>query len=97
MKDYIDKKLSKNYTCLMKTVNITLKAHKQIAKLNKQDMGGIYDALESLAEWPDIRGVKALTDIEGYRLRIGRYRALFTVSGDEITVTEVKIRNERTY
>lgn len=81
----------------MKTVNITLKAHKQIAKLNKQDMSGIYDALESLAEWPDIRGVKALTDADGYRLRIGRYRALFLVSGDEITVTEVKIRNERTY
>lgn len=81
----------------MKTVNIMLKAHKQIAKLNKQDMGGIYEALESLVEWPDIKGVKALTDIEGYRLRIGRYRAFFTVSGDEITVTEVKIRNEHTY
>lgn len=81
----------------MKTVNITLKAHKQIAKLSKQDMGGIYDALESLAEWPDIRGVKALTDMKGYRLRIGRYRAFFLVSEDGITVTEVKIRNEHTY
>lgn len=78
-------------------MNITLKAHKQIAKLDKQDMGDIYDALESLAEWPDIRGVKALVDMDGYRLRVGRYRAFFIVSGDKITVTEVKIRNERTY
>ncbi len=41
MKDKIDNKLSKSYIRFMKTVNITLKAHKQIAKLNKQDMGGI--------------------------------------------------------
>lgn len=81
----------------MRTVNITLKAHKQIAKLNKQDMGDIYTALEGLEDWPDIHGVKALTNRNDYRLRIGRYRAFFTVSDTEITVTEVKIRNERTY
>jgi len=81
----------------MKTVNVTLKAHKQIAKLNKQDMGDIYAALESLARWPEISGVKALVNMAGYRLRIGQYRAMFEVSGDTITVTEVKRRNERTY
>jgi len=81
----------------MKTVNITLKAHKQIAKLNKQDMAFIYEALESLQGWPDISGVKDLTDMPGYRLRIGQYRAFFDVTGDVITVTEVKRRNERTY
>jgi len=32
----------------MKTVNITLRAHKQIAKLNRQDMVFIYEALEAL-------------------------------------------------
>jgi len=78
----------------MKTVNITLKAHKQIAKLN---MASIYEALESLQGWPDIGGVKNLTDMPGYRLRIGQYRAFFDVAGDVITVTEVKRRNERTY
>jgi mRNA-degrading endonuclease RelE of RelBE toxin-antitoxin system len=81
----------------MKTVNITLKAHKQIAKLNKQDMAFIYEALEALQDWPDIHGVKNLTDMPGYRLRIGHYRAFFDVAGDVITVTEVKRRNERTY
>lgn len=81
----------------MKAVNITLKAHKQIAKLNRQDMGMIYAALETLAQWPDAGGVKALTGKSGYRLRIGRYRAMFEVSGDVITITEVKIRNEHTY
>jgi hypothetical protein len=36
--DKIDKKPSKPYIDAMKAVNITLKAHKHIAKLNKQDM-----------------------------------------------------------
>jgi mRNA-degrading endonuclease RelE of RelBE toxin-antitoxin system len=93
----IDKKVAKYYIDFMKTVNITLKAHKQIAKLNKQDMASIYESLEELKDWPDITGVKALTEMPGYRLRIGQYRAFFEVTGDAITVTEVKRHNEHTY
>ena len=93
----IDKKLSKYYIAPMKTVNISLKAHKQIAKLNKQDMAFIYEALEALKDWPNISGVKNLTDMPGCRLRIGQYRAFFGVTGDVITVTEVKRRNEHSY
>jgi mRNA interferase RelE/StbE len=93
----IDRKLSKCYFTAMKTVKITMKAHKQIANLNKQDMASIYEVLEALAAWPDISGVKSLIDMPGYRLRVGQYRAMFEVSGEVITVTEVKRRNERTY
>ena len=81
----------------MKAVNITLKAHKQIAKLNKQDIASIYEALEALKDWPDISGVKSLTNMPGYRLRIGQYRAFFDVDKEVITVTEVKRRDEHTY
>ena len=81
----------------MKTLYITLKAHKQIAKLNKQDMAFIYEALEALKDWPDISGVKNLADRPGYRLRVGQYRAFFDVAGEVITVAEVKRRDERTY
>ena len=78
-------------------MHITLKAHKQITKLNKQDMALIYEALETLQNWPDVCGIKSLTNMPGYRLRIGQYRALFDVAGNVVTVTEVKRRNERTY
>jgi mRNA interferase RelE/StbE len=81
----------------MMTVHITMKAHKQISKLSKQDMASIYESLESLKDWPNISGVKKLTGMPGYRLRIGQYRAFFEVSGNVITVTEVKRRNEHTY
>ena len=81
----------------MMIVTVAMKAHKQIAKLNKSDMAAIYEALDALQCWPDISGVKNLTNMPGYRLRIGQYRAFFEVSGNEITVTEVKRRNEHTY
>ena len=81
----------------MRTVHITLKAHKQIAKLNKRDMAFIYEALEALKDWPDISGVKNLAGRPGCRLRIGQYRAFFDVAGEVITVTEVKTRDEHTY
>ena len=60
-------------------------------------MRGIYEALAKLEHWPDVAGVKALRNLPGFRLRVGRYRALFEVSDDILTVTEVKIRNEHTY
>jgi len=81
----------------MKAVHITLKAHKQIAKLNKQEAASIYEALEALKDWPDIRGVKNLTNMPGYRLRIGQYRAFFDAEKEAVTVTEVKRRDEHTY
>jgi len=59
------------------------------------------DAVESLAKWPDAANVKALSDRDNYRLRVGRYRVLFTVTpGGEVTVIlieEVKKRDEHTY
>ncbi|MDR2935487.1 MAG: type II toxin-antitoxin system RelE/ParE family toxin [Candidatus Adiutrix sp.] len=81
----------------MKDVQITLKAHKHLAKLNKQDMAFIYEALEALKDWPNVSGVKNLTNRPGYRLRIGQYRALFEITGDAVIVTEIKRRNEHTY
>jgi hypothetical protein len=69
----LTKKLSKGYVASMKTVNIALKAHKQIAKLNKQDMAFIYEALEALKDWPEISGVKKFDRHAGLPLA---YRAI---------------------
>ena len=93
----LTKNLPKITLDFMKAVQITLKAHKNIAKLNKQDLAFIYEALEALKDWPDVNGVKNLADRPGYRLRIGPYRALFEITGDTLTVTEIKRRNEHTY
>ncbi|MFZ5812174.1 MAG: type II toxin-antitoxin system RelE family toxin [Thermodesulfobacteriota bacterium] len=54
-----------------------------------------------LAAWPACRNVKALSGRDDYRLRVGRYKVIFTVNtGGEpvvVRVEEVKKRDERTY
>jgi mRNA-degrading endonuclease RelE of RelBE toxin-antitoxin system len=58
-------------------------------------------ATSDLAAWPDCRNVKALVGREGYRLRVGRYRVLFTINAHHepviVQIEEVKKRDERTY
>jgi mRNA-degrading endonuclease RelE of RelBE toxin-antitoxin system len=79
----------------------TKKARKQLAPIPRQDVERIIDAVESLAKWPDATNIKALSDRDDYRLRVGRYRVLFKVMpGNEVTVIlieEVKKRDEHTY
>lgn len=57
-------------------------------------------AMQQLVHWPNCRNVKALTGRGGHRLRVGRYRVLFTIHEGEvriIQIEEVKKRDERTY
>lgn len=85
----------------MTTVNWKLKAWKQLMKLPSSDRNKIYDTVETLAEWPKAHNVIALVEQDGYRLRVGRYRILFTVDpqGQKtvITIEKVSKRDERTY
>ena len=60
----------------------------------------IVKSVATLAEWPRVRNVKALSGHEfGYRLRVGRYRVLFDVEDavQIISVQEIKKRDDRTY
>ncbi len=80
----------------------TSKALKQFLKLPEGAQTNIRASLHvMLAEWPRPRGVKALTNRDDYRLRVGRYRVLFLVLPDgKVTVfrvMEVKKRDEHTY
>ncbi|MDY0307180.1 MAG: type II toxin-antitoxin system RelE/ParE family toxin [Desulfovibrionaceae bacterium] len=76
------------------------KAEKQLRRIAADAVRTIILAVRELALWPDCRNVKALVGREGYRLRVGRYRVLFTVREGElriIRIEEVKKRDERTY
>ena len=55
--------------------------------------------IRSFAENPRPHGTKKLTDREGYRLRVGRWRILYRVIDKEkqVFVRRVVERNERTY
>lgn len=85
----------------MNNIVWTKKARKQLAPIPGKDMESIIGAVETLASWPEVKNVKALVGRDGYRLRVGRYRVLFSVTPNgEVTIIlieEVKKRDERTY
>ena len=85
----------------MTRIEWTRKAHKQLASIPHKDLERIFEAVEKLVGFPDVPNVKSLVNRPEYRLRVGRYRVIFTVSEDGavtvILIEEVKKRDERTY
>lgn len=82
-------------------VQVKSKAYKQLAKLPGLDQVAVLAGITELENWPDCRNVKALKGRGDYRLRVGRYRVLFTVDADQrpvvIHIEEVRKRDQRTY
>lgn len=73
------------------------RALRQLRRIDMKDQDTIVDAVDQLQEWPNCLNVKALVGQSGrYRLRVGRYRVIFSVA-DVVVVEEVKKRDERTY
>lgn len=81
----------------------TTAALRQLRKIKpKQDQAEIVTAVDDLANMPNCKNVKHLTDhTPPYRLRVNktRYRVFFTVDyGIKVVkIEEVAKRNERTY
>lgn len=80
------------------------KAVKQLTKVQQQQQGKILDAvtkLENSETWGDVK--KLVNHDYGYRLRVGDYRILFNATNDktieinDISIEEVKKRDNRTY
>ena len=83
----------------MKQIKWTVKALRQLRKIkNKEELERIYDAVSELKNFPNCKNVKKLKGYENlYRLRVGRWRVIFSEELTIITIQEVKKRNERTY
>lgn len=83
----------------MYSVTVTKKATKQLRKIDATARAKIFPELNGLSAWPDCNNVRKLVNRENFRLRVGSYRVLFTVDtkAQEITIQEVKKRDERTY
>jgi len=56
-------------------------------------------AILSLASNPRPLGSKKLTEKDGYRLRVGRYRILYTIDDEmrAVVVYRIKIKGKATY
>ncbi len=84
----------------MNTIHWTLKAAKQLRKLDRQHQVAIRDGVEELKAMPACQNVKALSNHQyDYRLRVGNFRVLFNWDGAirVVEIEEVRKRDERTY
>lgn len=83
----------------MKQIQWKNKALRQLRKIkNKQDRTDIYEAVGKLALFPDCDDIKFIVNSDSlYRLRVKKWRVIFSSLLEIITIEEVKRRNERTY
>jgi mRNA interferase RelE/StbE len=61
----------------------------------KKDLKKILDRIETLGEDPRPPGCEKLTGQQRYRLRQGRYRILYSIQDDEMTVWVVKVGHRK--
>jgi mRNA interferase RelE/StbE len=68
---------------------------KDFDSIPKKDLKRILSRIESLSEDPRPRGCEKLTGQERYRLRQGRYRIVYSIQDDELTVWVVKVAHRK--
>jgi mRNA interferase RelE/StbE len=64
---------------------------KDLRVIPKKDLKRILQRIELLAVEPRPSGCEKLTGLERYRLRQGRYRILYSIQDEKLTVWIVKV------
>ena len=68
---------------------------KDLDRIPKKDLKRILSRIESLSVDPRPKGCEKLTGQERYRLRQGRYRIVYSIQDDELTVWVVKVGHRK--
>ncbi len=78
---------------------IERKAEKESVKIPRKYRSAINKAILSLVSNPRPAGSKKLTEKEGYRIRVGNYRILYTIDNGARTVViyRIKIKGKTAY
>jgi len=83
------------------TISWTKRATKQWLVLPLKDRQTVASAVRALENWPKCTNVVALTGRDEYRLRVGRFRVIFSVDTLQrpivVRIEEVRKRDEQTY
>ena len=79
----------------MYRVSIENKARKEAQSLPDEIWQRILQALEQLEQEPRPAGTRKLTGIEGWRLRVGDYRILYTIDDEQNFVTVYQISHRK--
>ena len=68
---------------------------KDLVAIPKDDLQRILRKIESLGENPRPQGSEKLSGQEKYRVRQGRYRIVYSIQDNELTVWIVKVGHRR--
>jgi mRNA interferase RelE/StbE len=68
---------------------------KDFDTIPKKDLRRILNRIEALTKDPRPPGCEKLTGQERYRLRQGRYRIVYSIQDDELTVWVVKVGHRK--
>ena len=76
-------------------IEIKKSAAKEIAKLPKVVLRRIIDKIQTLSSDPRPHGCKKLSGDEKYRVRVGVYRILYSITDEKLVVFVVKIGHRK--
>jgi len=65
--------------------------YKDFKKIPKSDLRKILSKIENLSKNPRPKGCEKLTDQEQYRIRQGKYRIVYSIQDDQLSVWVVKV------
>ena len=68
---------------------------KELRPIPAPETARILAAIESLKEQPRRHGVEKMASSEGYRVRVGHYRILFTIDDAQQLITVYRIKHRR--
>ena len=78
------------------SIEISRTAEKQLEKLNRDDQHRVSRAILALADDPRPQGSRKLTGYDDvFRIRVGRYRVLYSVSGKKLIIIILKIGHRK--
>ena len=68
---------------------------KDFESIPKKDLKRILDRIKMLADDPRATGCEKLTGQERYRVRQGRYRIVYSIQDNELTIWVVKVSHRK--
>jgi len=68
---------------------------RDLAGIPKRDVARILERIQALAEDPRPRGCEKLSSRERYRVRQGKYRIVYSIQDEQLTVWVVKVGHRK--
>lgn len=93
----IDSSVAVSYTTSMYHVTVTKNAQKDLRQLPRDVAIRVLEKMQVLAENPFApnNNVKALAGGEGYRLRVGDYRAVYYIHEQALVLELVRVKHRK--